>query len=158
MSVEKVKEYFKKFDREKDVIELEGDISTVSLAASCLHVTEGEIAKTLSFKIDDKPILIVMKGDSRIDNAKYRHFFGVKAKMLTYEEVEKMIGHMVGGVCPFGINDGVTVYLDNSLKEFEYVYPACGSCNSCIKLSIPELEKYSNYKEWVDVVKTTENN
>ena len=134
-------------------MQFKGDTSTVSSAAKCLNVTEGEIAKSLSFKINDKAIIIVMKGDNKIDNSKYKQYFGIKAKMLTPDEVKEMIGHMVGGVCPFAINEGVTVYLDQSLKQFEYVYPACGSCDSCIKLSIAELEKYSNYDSWIDVSK-----
>ena len=153
MSLEKVKEYFKKFNIEDKIMQFKGDTSTVSSAAKCLNVTEGEIAKSLSFKINDKAIIIVMKGDNKIDNSKYKQYFGIKAKMLTPDEVKEMIGHMVGGVCPFAINEDVTVYLDQSLKQFEYVYPACGSCDSCIKLSIAELEKYSNYDSWIDVSK-----
>ena len=112
------------------------------------------IAKTLSFKVDDKPILIVAAGDVKIDNPKYKQTFGTKAKMLTYDEVSDLIGHNVGGVCPFGINEGVTVYLDESLKRFDTVFPACGSSDSAIEFTIAELEKYSGYKEWVDVCKS----
>ena len=153
MSLEKVKEYFKQYNMDHKILQFEGDTSTVSLAAACLGVTEGEIAKSLSFKLNDQPIIIVMKGDSKVDNSKYKQYFGVKAKMLTPDEVIELIGHMVGGVCPFAINEGVTVYLDESLKQYEYVYPACGSCDSCIKLTIAELEKYSGYKTWIDVSK-----
>ena len=153
MSIEKVKDYFKKYKKEKDIIELKESSATVADAAKALHTTEGEIAKTLSFLVDEKPILIVVEGTAKISNSLYKGFFHEKAHMIPFEEVEKYIGHAPGGVCPFGINDGVIVYLDESLKQHEYVYPACGSGNSAIKLSIAELEKYSNFKEWIDVCK-----
>lgn len=153
MSVEKVKEYFKKFNMESRIQEFKESSATVELAAKTLNCEPEKIAKTLSFKIEDKPILIVVAGDARIDNSKYKAQFGKKAKMLTQDEVLNLIGHPVGGVCPFAINDGVDVYLDKSLKRFENVYPACGSSNSAIKLSIEELEKYSNYVSWIDVCK-----
>lgn len=153
MSVEKVKEYFKKFNIENRIQEFEESSATVELAAKALNCNSERIAKTLSFKLEDKPILIVVAGDARVDNSKYKAQFGKKAKMLTQDEVLNLIGHPVGGVCPFAINDGVNVYLDESLKRFEYVYPACGSSNSVIKLSIEELEKYSNYSLWIDVCK-----
>ena len=127
--------------------------ATVELAAHALCTEPCRIAKTLSFMLDDKAILIVTAGDAKIDNHKYKSFFGAKAKMLKPEEVNDLIGHGIGGVCPFGINDGVTVYLDESLKRFETVFPACGSSNSAIELTIPELEKYSNFVEWIDVCK-----
>ena len=157
MSLIKVKEYFKKYGIEDRIFEFEETSATVSEAAKRLGCDEAHIAKTLSFKLDDKVILIVFAGDTKVDNAKYRHFFKTKAKMLSYDEVEPLVGHKVGGVCPFAINDGIDVYLDISLKRFSHVYPACGSTNSAIKLSIEELEKYSNYKEWIDVGKTLEN-
>lgn len=153
MSVEKVKEYFKKFNMENRIQEFKESSATVELAAKALNCESEKIAKTLSFKIEDKPILIVVAGDARIDNSKYKAQFGKKAKMLTQDEVLNLIGHPVGGVCPFAINEGVDVYLDKSLKRFENVYPACGSSNSAIKLSIEELEKYSNYVSWIDVCK-----
>ena len=153
MSIEKVKEYFKKYQLEERIIEFNGDTSTVALAAQCLGVTEGEIAKSISFKVKEDAIIVVAKGDVKIDNKKYKDFFGVKAKMLSYDEVEKMVGHKVGGVCPFAVNENVRIYLDESLKVYQYVYPACGSSNSCIKLSIEEIEKYSNYIQWIDVTK-----
>ena len=128
--------------------------ATVELAAQALGTQSCRIAKTLSFKVDDKPILIVAAGDVKIDNPKYKQTFGTKAKMLTYDEVSDLIGHNVGGVCPFGINEGVTVYLDESLKRFDTVFPACGSSDSAIEFTIAELEKYSGYKEWVDVCKS----
>lgn len=153
MSVEKVREYFKKYNIEDRIQEFEESSATVELAAKALKCEPKRIAKTLSFKIDDKSILIVVAGDAKIDNSKYKAQFNKKAKMLTYEEILELIGHPVGGVCPFAINDGVEVYLDESLKRFKTVYPACGSSNSAIELSIEELEKYSNYSSWVDVCK-----
>ena len=153
MSVEKVKEYFKKFNIENRIQEFEKSSATVELAAKAVNCEPEKIAKTLSFKLEDKPILIVVAGDARVDNSKYKAQFGKKAKMLTQDEVLNLIGHPVGGVCPFAINEGVDVYLDKSLKRFESVYPACGSSNSAIQLSIEELEKYSNYILWVDVCK-----
>jgi prolyl-tRNA editing enzyme YbaK/EbsC (Cys-tRNA(Pro) deacylase) len=125
----------------------------VELAAQALGCEPGRIAKTLSFLVNDHAILIVTAGDAKIDNAKYKAHFGAKAKMLTPSEVETLIGHAVGGVCPFGINEGVAVYLDESLKRFSTVFPACGSSNSAIELSIAELEKYSNSIAWIDVCK-----
>ena len=153
MSIEKVKEYFKKFNIENKIIELSQSSATVSLAAKALGCEEARIAKTLSFKVEEKPILIICAGDTKIDNPKYKAKFHNKAKMLTFEEVEPMIGHSVGGVCPFAVNKDVKIYLDESVKRFETVFPACGSSNSAIELTIPELEKYSNFIEWVDVCK-----
>ncbi len=153
MSVEKVKEYFKKFNMESRVQEFETSSATVELAAKALNCEPKRIAKTLSFKVDDKPILIVVAGDAKIDNAKYKAQFNKKATMLKFDEVEELIGHAVGGVCPFAINEGIDVYLDESLKRFDTVYPACGSSNSAIELTIEELEKYSNYISWIDVCK-----
>ena len=153
MSIEKVRDYFKKYNMEERIQKFEESSATVELAAKALKCEPKRIAKTLSFKINDKPILIVVAGDAKIDNSKYKAQFNKKAKMLTYEEVLELIGHPVGGACPFAINDGVIVYLDESLKRFETVYPACGSANSAIELSIEELEKYSNYISWVDVCK-----
>ncbi|MGN0698409.1 MAG: YbaK/EbsC family protein [Ruminiclostridium sp.] len=153
MSLEKVKEYFKAYGIEDKIIELSESSATVELAAHALNTKPCRIAKTLSFMLNDSPILVVTAGDVKIDNAKYRHTFGAKAKMLTADQAEELIGHAVGGVCPFGLNDGVTVYLDESLKQYETVFPACGSSNSAIELTIPELEKYSGYEKWVDVTK-----
>lgn len=153
MSKEAVKEYFKKYGIENRIQELEESSATVELAAKALGCEPERIAKTLSFKVEDKPILIVVAGDAKIDNTKYKVKFNTKAKMLNIEEVEELIGHKVGGVCPFAIKENVKVYLDSSLKRFDYVYPAAGSGNSAIKLSIEELEEYSNYSEWVDVSK-----
>lgn len=153
MSIEKVREYFKKNNMENRIKEFEVSSATVEFAAKAVNCEPARIAKTLSFKIDEKPILIVIAGDAKIDNHKYKERYGKKAKMLTHEEVLNLIGHPVGGVCPFAIKDGVEVYLDESLKRFKTIYPACGSSNSAIELSIEELEKYSNYSSWVNVCK-----
>lgn len=156
MSIEKVKAYFKSKGIENKVLEFNISSATVELAAKALNCEEKRIAKSMSFKVDDHPIIIVTAGDVKIDNAKYKAKFHTKAKMLQFDEVEALIGHRVGGVCPFAINQGVTVYLDESLKRFDTVFPACGSSNSAIELSIPELEEYSNFAEWVDVCKYIE--
>jgi prolyl-tRNA editing enzyme YbaK/EbsC (Cys-tRNA(Pro) deacylase) len=156
MSIDRVKAYFRELGVEDKVQELEESSATVELAAQALGVEPGRIAKTLSFMVDGSPILIVAAGDVKIDNAKYKKFFGAKAKMLTPDEAVTLIGHAVGGVCPFAVNDGVTVYLDESLKKFVTVFPACGSSNSAIELTMEELEKYSLFKEWVDVCKLKE--
>lgn len=153
MAIERVKEYFRQYQMEERIIELEESSATVELAAQALHCEPARIAKSLSFMVNDAPILVISAGDVKVDNAKYKAFFGTKAKMLTPQEAETLVGHAVGGVCPFGINEGVTVYLDESLKRFTTVFPACGSGNSAIELTIPELEQYSGYKEWVDVCK-----
>lgn len=153
MSLESVKSYFKKWNMEDRIKELPISSATVEEAAIAINCKEKEIAKTMSFKINDKAILIVMAGDAKIDNSKYKAQYHTKAVMLKGDEVQQMTGHPVGGVCPFGISDDIAVYLDESLKRFEKVYPACGSRNSAIGLSLEELEKYSCYKEWIDVCK-----
>ena len=153
MAIEKVKAYFRNFDMEDKVLEFDVSSATVELAAQALGCEPCRIAKSLTFMLGGSPIMIVAAGDAKIDNAKYKAKFGAKAKMLKYDEVEPLIGHGVGGVCPFGINEGVKVYLDESLKRFETVFPACGSSNSAIELTIPQLEKYSGFSEWVDVTK-----
>lgn len=153
MAIEKCREYFREFNMEDRILEFEQSSATVELAALAAGCEPERIAKTMSFKIEGEPILIVMAGDARIDNSKYKGQFHTKAKMLTPEEVIEFIGHAVGGVCPFGINDGVTVYLDESLKRFETVFPACGSSNSAIELNISELERYSNFSKWIDISK-----
>ncbi len=153
MAIEKVKEYFAKCGIADRVREFDVSSATVELAAAALGCEPCRIAKSLSFFVGDKPILVVTAGDVKVDNAKYKARFGVKAKMLTFDEVEPTIGYGVGGVCPFAVNDGVEVYLDESLKRFETVFPACGSANSAIELTIPELEKYSGFAAWVDVCK-----
>lgn len=153
MAIDKVREHLRKYGFDKKIKEFLVSSATVKDAAKALNTEEARIAKTISFKINDKAILIVCAGDTKVDNSKYKNEFGVKAKMLSFEEVEDMIGHKVGGVCPFGINDGVDVYLDDSLKRFDIVYPAGGSSNSCVELTINELEKCSNYVKWIDVCK-----
>ncbi|MBD5492743.1 MAG: YbaK/EbsC family protein [Lachnospiraceae bacterium] len=153
MAIEKVRLYFKEKGMEDKVLEFDVSSATVELAAEALHCAPQRIAKTLSFMVEEQPILVVAAGDVKIDNAKYKTRFGKKAKMLTPEEVERLVGHAVGGVCPFAVNEGVDVYLDVSLKRFETVFPACGSANSAIELTIPELEKHSAYAAWVDVCK-----
>lgn len=153
MSIEKVKAYFKKLGMEDRVQEFDVSSATVELAAAALHCEPQRIAKTLSFMVKGHAVLIVAVGDARIDNHKYKGQFGTKAKMLSPEEVDTLVGHAVGGVCPFAVNEGVEVYLDVSLKRFETVFPACGSSSSAIELTIPELEKYSGYMNWVDVCK-----
>ncbi|MBR1671298.1 MAG: YbaK/EbsC family protein [Fretibacterium sp.] len=153
MSIEKVKDYFAGFGIADRIREFDVSSATVELAAQALHCEPCRIAKTLSFKVDEKPVLVVMAGDARIDNPKYKAQFGTKAKMLTPEEAETLVGHAVGGVCPFAVGEGVAVYLDESLKRFDTVFPACGSGNSAIELTITELEKYSAFTAWVDVGK-----
>ena len=153
MAFGKAKEHLAKYGMDGRVMEFDVSSATVGEAAKAVGSSEGEIAKTLSFLVDDKPILIVVAGDCKIDNAKYKAYFHAKAKMLPFENVEELIGHAVGGVCPFGINEGVEVYLDESLKRFEIVYPACGSSNSAVKLNIGELEKTSEFKFCIDVCK-----
>ena len=151
MAIEKVREYFQKFGMEDRIQEFDVSSATVELAAQALACQPCRIAKTLSFCVDGNPILIVAAGDAKIDNHKYKTRFGTKARMLSPDDALTRVGHAVGGVCPFGVNDGVTIYLDLSLKRFDTVFPACGSGNSAIELSIEELEQYSNYTEWVDV-------
>ncbi len=155
MAIEAVKEYFRKYGMEDRVLEFDVSSATVELAAEALHCEPGRIAKTLSFLVDGAPVLVVAAGDARIDNHKYKEQFHTKAKMLTPQEAETLVGHAVGGVCPFAVREGVRVYLDESLKRFETVFPACGSSNSAIELTIAEMEKYSGYDAWVDVCRDT---
>lgn len=153
MAIERVKTYFKQYGMEEKIREFDVSSATVELAAQALSCEPARIAKTLSFLVDGHAILIVAAGDVKIDNHKYKEQFHTKAKMLSPEEAETLVGHAVGGVCPFAVNEGVEVYLDASLKRFETVFPACGSSNSAIKLTIPELEKYAVPVQWVDVCK-----
>lgn len=153
MSIEKGREYFRQFGMEDRVREFEVSSATVELAAQALGVEGARIAKTLSFMVGEQPVLILMAGDVKVDNPKYKAVFHTKAKMMTPEQLEEYVGHQIGGVCPFGIKDGVDVYLDESLKRFNTVFPACGSSNSAIELTIPQLEEFSNFKEWIDVSK-----
>lgn len=153
MSIDKVREYFKAYGIEDKILEFDVSSATVELAAKALNCEEARIAKTLSFHKGDNVILVVAAGDAKIDNKKYKAEFGAKAKMLSFDEVEELIGHKVGGVCPFAVNEGVEVYIDESIKRFDTVFPACGSSNSAIELTPSELEKYSNPVKWVDVCK-----
>ena len=153
MSLERVKKYFEEKGIADRIQEFDTSSATVALAAAALQCEENRIAKTLSFHVGEKVVLIVAAGDCKIDNAKYKAKFSTKAKMLSFDEAEPLIGHAVGGVCPFAVNKGVETYLDISLKRFTTVFLACGSSNSAIELSLEELEEYSNYKEWVDVCK-----
>lgn len=156
MAIEKVREYLKKFKADGRILELDESSATVDLAAQALGVEGARIAKTLSFLVHDKPILIVAAGDAKIDNKKYRSFFEAKAKMIEKDEVENIIGHDVGGVCPFAVNEGVDIYLDDSMKRFKTLFPACGSSNSAIELTIAEMEEFIPYTAWIDVCKIPE--
>lgn len=156
MSIERVRAYFTQYNMQNRIQEFAVSSATVELAAEALHTEAKRIAKTLSFMVEDKPVLIVAAGDAKIDNPKFKAQFHTKAKMLGFDEVEPLVGHAVGGVCPFGVFDGVEVYLDISLKRFETVFPACGSANSAIELTIPELEQYAGYISWIDVCKAWE--
>lgn len=155
MAIDNVKAYFRQFGMEERIQEFDTSSATVELAAAALHCEPQRIAKTLSFLADGQAILIVAAGDVKIDNSKYKAQFKTKAKMLSAQQAETMIGHAVGGVCPFAVEEGVNIYLDQSLKRFTTVYPACGSANSAIELTIPELEKYSGAVAWIDVCKET---
>lgn len=153
MSIEKAREYLKQFGLDDKILEFETSSATVDLAAQALGCEPERIAKTLSFLVGDKAVLIVAAGDARIDNPKFKAQFLTKAKMISPGEVETLVGHAIGGVCPFGIHQNVDVYLDVSLKRFETVFPACGSSNSAIEMSIDQLEQYSNSLGWIDVCK-----
>ena len=153
MAIEKVKDYFAQYGMQDRVLEFPVSSATVELAAQALHCEPCRIAKTLSFLVEERPVLVVTAGDAKMDNHKYKAQFATKAKMLTPDQAETLVGHAVGGVCPFAVQPGVTVYLDVSLRRFATVFPACGSSNSAIELTIPELERYSGYTAWVDVCK-----
>lgn len=156
MAIEKVREYFRGFGMESRVVEFEVSSETVELAAVAVGCEPKRIAKTMAFMVGEQPILVVMAGDARISNPKFKAEFSTKPKMIAPPELPVLIGHEMGGVCPFGINDGVTVYLDESLRRFETVFPAAGSGNSAIELNLEELEKYSNSTKWVDIGKDWE--
>ena len=156
MSIEKVREYFRQYGMEDKVMEFSVSSATVELAAQAVGVIPARIAKTLSFRKDEGCILIVTAGDGKIDNQKFKAFFGMKARMLSSEEVSSLIGHGVGGVCPFAVSSDIPVYLDISMKRFDTVFPACGSSNSAIELTCDELFRYSNAIEWIDVCKSWE--
>ena len=151
MSRKKAENYLEQKGFLDHVIRLEASTATVADAAAALGVEPGMIAKTMSFLQDDQPILILTEGTARVENRKYKDTFHIKAKMIPFEEVEQWIGHAPGGVCPFGVNDGVKVYLDESLRRFETVYPAAGDAHSAVKLTIPELEEVAGAVGWVDV-------
>ena len=153
MSVDRVRNYLKKWNLEDRVIVTEESSATVELAAKAVGTEPARIAKSMSFLVDGKPVMILLAGDVKTDNSKYKHTFHVKASMIRPEQLPELIGHPMGGVCPFDLKEGVTVYLDESLKRFATVFPACGSSNSAIELTIAELEKYSGYTAWVDVCK-----
>ena len=153
MSINRVRAYFEEKGIAERIQEFEISSATVALAAQALQCEENRIAKTLSFHVDGKVVLIVAAGDAKIDNGKYKAQFGTKAKMLSFDEVEPLVGHGVGGVCPFAVNEGVEIYLDVSLRRFQTVFPACGSSNSAIELSIEELEEYTDFVDWINVCK-----
>ena len=153
MSISKVREYFRQYGMEERILEMEQSSATVELAAQAVGVEPARIAKTLSFKKGEDTILVVTAGDMKIDNSKFKHFFGMKAKMLAPEDVEHLTGHAIGGVCPFGNPEHTTVYLDVSMKRFDTVFPAAGSSNSAVELTCDELEQFSGSKEWIDVCK-----
>ena len=151
MAIDKVREYFKEYNMDNKIQEFNVSSATVEEAAKALNTEGKRIAKTLSFKTKENIIMIILAGDAKVSNSKYKAKFHEKAHMLTYDEVNELIGHPVGGVCPFAVKDGIKIYLDESLKRFETVFPACGSANSAIELTIPELEKYSNSLGWIDI-------
>ena len=154
MSIQKVREYFKPFGIEDRIREFDVSSATVELAAVAVGVEGARIAKSMSFKVGEEPIIIVVAGDAKVDNSRYKAQFHTKAKMLTHEEAHELIGHDVGGVCPFALPEDVKVYLDVSMKRFETVFPAAGSSNSAVEMTCDELERYaSNFVEWVDVCK-----
>ena len=153
MSIERVRQYFEPYGMADRIREFPVSSATVELAAAALGCEGCRIAKTLSFSVDEAAVLIVAAGDARVDNGKFKAFFHTKARMLSPQEAADLVGHAVGGVCPFGVNEGVSTYLDVSLRRFETVFPACGSSNSAIELTLPELEKYSQAKAWIDVCK-----
>lgn len=156
MAIEAVREYLKKYGMEDNILEFDVSSATVELAAQALHTEGKRIAKSLTFRAGEDAVMIVTAGDARIDNGKYKAKFGCKAKMLAPDEVVELVGHAIGGVCPFGVKEGVKVYLDESLKRFETVYPACGSSNSAIELNLEQLEQLSGALEWIDVCKDWE--
>ncbi|MCI5578627.1 MAG: YbaK/EbsC family protein [Oscillospiraceae bacterium] len=153
MSFEKARKHLEEYGLADNIITLDESSATVELAAKALGCEPAHIAKSLTFMVNEQPVMIVTAGNVKIDNAKYKAKFGVKAKMITPEQVSELIGHNVGGVCPFGVNNGVDIYLDNSLKRFDCVYPAAGDSHTAVKLSLEVLEKASGYKEWVDTSK-----
>lgn len=157
MAIGQVKKWLEQWNAADRVMELDLSSATVELAARALGCEEQRIAKTLSFEAEDGCILIVAAGDAKVNNGKFKARFGKKPRMLPPDQVEEKTGHGVGGVCPFGVKEGVQVYLDESLKRFETVFPACGSSNSAIEVTLPELEQFSEALGWVDVCSIPEN-
>ncbi len=153
MAITEVREYFRQRGREKDILEFDISSATVELASRALDIEPARIAKTLSFQDEAGAMLVVAAGDAKVDSSRFKAEFGFKARMLKAEEVLEYTGHAVGGVCPFGLKDQLPVYLDISLQRFESVFPACGSGNSAIKLTLPELEEFSSSRRWIDVCK-----
>ena len=156
MSIDRVRKYLKKYDLDKEIREFNVSSATVYEAALAINCEEKDIAKTLSFLVEDTPILIVVRGDAKIDNSKYKKEFHKKAKMIPSDILEEKIGHKAGGICPFGVKENVKIYLDESLKTLKFFYPACGSSNSAIKMDIETIERIVNYEKWVDVCKIME--
>ena len=157
MSIERVREYFRSFGMEERILEFPVSSATVELAAQAVGCQPARIAKTLSFLVDGQAVLIVTAGDAKVDNAKFKAYFHTKAKMLAPEQVTELIGHAIGGVCPFGVKDGVRVFLDESMKRFATVFPAAGSSNSAIEMTMTDLETYSGFEAWVDICKGWQN-
>lgn len=153
MAIDRVRAYLRTFGAEERILEFPVSSATVALAAQALGCEEARIAKTLSFAQGEGCILVVAAGDAKVDNGKFKARFAMKAKMLSPDDAQRLVGHAVGGVCPFGVNAGVPVYLDESLRRFETVFPACGSANSAIELTLEELERFSRAEGWVDVCK-----
>ncbi len=153
MAIEKVKKYFAELGEPERVIEFEESTATSELAAQALGCEVGRIAKSISLMVDGRPILILISGDMKVDNKKFKARFGTRPKMLAFNDVERLIGHAVGGTCPFAVNEGVAIYLDDSLKRFDVLYPAAGNDRSCARLALDELEKYINVAGRVDVAK-----
>ena len=151
MAFETAKKYLEDRGYGDRVLVFDVSSATVELAAKAVGTEPERIAKSLTFLVDDRPVMILCAGDAKVNNTKYKAFFHTKAKMLSPDQVRELIGHEIGGVCPFGIREGVTVYLEESLKRFDVVYPACGSGNSAVRLTIPELEELSGYTSWIDV-------
>ncbi len=156
MSVERVKAHFEALGLSEMVVETEESSGTVAEAARAIGTEEQRIAKTLSFLLGDEPILIVVAGDAKVDNRKYKDTFGQKAKMISYDLAEELTGHAPGGICPFGVKEGVRIYLDESMRRFPSVYPAAGSANSHVHVTLEELDKYCNHSGWVDVTRIPE--
>ena len=153
MSAEKVKKFFAELGESEKVQEFENSTATSEQAANVLNCRLGQIAKTISVFVDKKPVLVLMSGDMKLDNKKFKDRFGCRPRMVPVDEVENLIGHAVGGVCPFAVNEGVPIYLDESLRRFEVIFPAAGSSNSLVKLNLSEIEKYIKFVGWVDVSK-----